>query len=106
MSVSHTLSFALIFDASLSLPGVLYCIICQVKNGFSAAQWYVRIKVTLIKILVILVWGLRPEPVLMWGLWVVVGVIPLKNGVGVQYIGGGLIFDVGVHTPVRTMGFL
>ena len=59
-----------------------------------------RIKVTLIKNLVILVWGLRPESVLMWGLWVVVGVIPSKNGVGVQYIGGGLIFDVGVHTPV------
>ena len=33
----------------------------------------------------------------------VVGVIPSKNDVGVQYIGGGLIFDVGVHTPVRTI---
>ena len=86
MSVSHTLSFALIFDASLSLPVVLYCIICQVKNGFSAAQWYVRIKVTLIKNLVILVWGLRPESVLMWGLWVVVGVIPTKSHIYISYV--------------------
>ena len=35
-----------------------------------------------------------------------VGVGPRDYDVGVPYVGGGLYFDVGVHTPLQTMTFI